>query len=809
MIKFLFPCFTFLQSFKFTHAQLSKPIAHDDNLPTAGNKFLSRVSDIDDDANNSSLVDYDYQDDEEGDSICRGVDVNLRWTTEVSSSVYATPLVMDLHSDGHKEVVVGTFVHYLEALEGADGAKSPGWPVFHKSSVHSSPIQRDLDNDGIPEIILANYDGEILVFDHNGNQVHKLELPRLRVRKDWYVGLAPDPVDHSRPDAGGDYKADIDDQIARQEGREPPPPRTPDDLPSWLDSNETTKTSSRSLQQSDAMGKDTVENEQEMSAEAEESFQSLNAYDDYSQEDYYDRHVMRDEDDYPQDDFWDDQDFKEARHDHEQGYVSVDAHVLCTPVIADIDNDGRLELVVGVSWFYDREYYDDNDGHHQELGRDVDVSKYIASGVVVLDLDPHSGFQVKWKQHLDLTTDHLQYRAYVYSSPTLADLDGDGTMEVIIGTSVGFLYVLNADGQPRPGWPIQMGEIQGQVAVADVNDDGFAEIVACDTRGNVVVMDAKGKEVWEMHLKSLIAQGAMVGDVDGDGYSEVVVGTSSGHVHALNGRTGKAIRGFPYRTYGRIMSPILITRLNPRKKQQHLVLVSFDGLMYIIDGKSACATTVDIGETSYSMPLLDDLDNDGKMDLVITTMNGNVYCFETRAPYHPLNTWTSQVHSRNGFTARDNWVGVAATETSRARRDIGGDYFTVTFDVVDNRPKAFSPAVTAEGGPGSVRAPYTVQVELHATCNGCKKNGFATTSMVAPQPGTYSVRLPCPVQRTVGTVSLEMKDGRNFFFSDTFTVSFHMHVYRLLKWLLALPFLLMSLALVNLGAQKNGAALPE
>ena len=28
--------------------------------------------------------------------------------------------------------------------------------------------------------------------------------------------------------------------------------------------------------------------------------------------------------------------------------------------------------------------------------------------------------------HLDLTTDDTKYRAYIYSSPTVADLDGDG-----------------------------------------------------------------------------------------------------------------------------------------------------------------------------------------------------------------------------------------------------------------------------------------------------------------------------------------------------------------------------------------------
>jgi FG-GAP repeat len=52
---------------------------------------------------------------------------------------------------------------------------------------------------------------------------------------------------------------------------------------------------------------------------------------------------------------------------------------------------------------------------------------------------------------------------------------------------------------------------------------------------------------------------------------------------------------------------------------------------------------VDIGETSYSMVLADDLNHDGRTDLLVTTMNGNVYVFETPAKHHPLGSWTSQV----------------------------------------------------------------------------------------------------------------------------------------------------------------------
>ena len=38
----------------------------------------------------------------------------LKWMTEVSSSIYATPLIHDLYSDGHKDIIVPSFVHYLE-----------------------------------------------------------------------------------------------------------------------------------------------------------------------------------------------------------------------------------------------------------------------------------------------------------------------------------------------------------------------------------------------------------------------------------------------------------------------------------------------------------------------------------------------------------------------------------------------------------------------------------------------------------------------------------------------------------------------
>lgn len=70
----------------------------------------------------------------------------------------------------------------------------------------------------------------------------------------------------------------------------------------------------------------------------------------------------------------------QAAHTFDTEYIYLDAHILSTPAIADIDADGNDELVIAVSYFYDAEYYDDP-LHAQEL-KGIDKDKYVAGKVV-------------------------------------------------------------------------------------------------------------------------------------------------------------------------------------------------------------------------------------------------------------------------------------------------------------------------------------------------------------------------------------------------------------------------------------------
>ncbi len=52
-------------------------------------------------------------------------------------------------------------------------------------------------------------------------------------------------------------------------------------------------------------------------------------------------------------------------------------------------------------------------------------------------------------------------------------------------------------------------------------------------------------------------------------------------------------------------------------------------------------------------------------------------------------------------------------------------------------------------------------------------------------------QIPCPRTRSTATIHLELTDSTGLTLSDEFTLSFHMHFHKLLKWLIAGPLALM------------------
>ena len=84
-------------------------------------------------------------------------------------------------------------------------------------------------------------------------------------------------------------------------------------------------------------------------------------------------------------------------------------------------------------------------------------------------------------------------------SPAAADLDGDGTIEVVAGTLYG-LNVFGSDGQPRAGFPVLVGTaVRSIPALYDVDRDGRLEII-CTSEGSLHVFNDDGSyaDGWPM-----------------------------------------------------------------------------------------------------------------------------------------------------------------------------------------------------------------------------------------------------------------------------------------------------------------------
>ncbi|MDW8366667.1 MAG: FG-GAP-like repeat-containing protein, partial [Abditibacteriales bacterium] len=114
----------------------------------------------------------------------------------------------------------------------------------------------------------------------------------------------------------------------------------------------------------------------------------------------------------------------------------------------------------------------------------------------------------------------------------VGDFDGDGKLEIGVPVLNGTLLCLNAaDGSHK--WRIQT-PVTGDVIAADVNSDGIMELLFAGRDGKLRAVNGKdGRAVW-----SIAASGQpIVADVDGDGWVEVLAVGNDGVLRVIGETT--------------------------------------------------------------------------------------------------------------------------------------------------------------------------------------------------------------------------------------------------------------------------------
>ena len=151
------------------------------------------------------------------------------------------------------------------------------------------------------------------------------------------------------------------------------------------------------------------------------------------------------------------------------------------------------------------------------------------------------------------------------SSPALADFDGDGQPWIVVGDDAGWLHVVDVDGRERPGFPVRtrgpgpgptptphppggnVHSIEASPAVADVDGDGRLEIAVGAWDGRMYLWDDAGRPLpgWPVRVADQIISSAALVDLDDDGRLDVVVGSKDGHLYGWTAE-GRPLPGFPH-----------------------------------------------------------------------------------------------------------------------------------------------------------------------------------------------------------------------------------------------------------------------
>jgi len=220
----------------------------------------------------------------------------------------------------------------------------------------------------------------------------------------------------------------------------------------------------------------------------------------------------------------------------------------------------------------------------------------------------------------------------VATSPLAADLDGDGSVEVILGefkpgdagdgSRLG--YVL--DGAGNAEYTVPMRHNSAAAAAADFDGDGalellFSEGSHSDVSGGLGFAAFNGEDgsaLWRFETpfdggEGFFASPAFA-DVDGDGRLDLIAGSMDHTAYALRGTDGSVLwRSLRFEHYVRHSTPMADLDGDGALEA---TFATEAGVVHTLDATSGAQEwTVDLGDIVAATPSIGDFDGDGNLEV--------------------------------------------------------------------------------------------------------------------------------------------------------------------------------------------------
>ncbi len=270
-----------------------------------------------------------------------------------------------------------------------------------------------------------------------------------------------------------------------------------------------------------------------------------------------------------------------------------------TPVIADINKDKFLDVIVGDS-----------------------------SGAI-LALDGQQGKSIF----------EFQLSGRILAPLVTTDMNGDGVADIIATSDAGLITaVAFVDGKPKALWKspddLNPGQIVNRPALRDLNADGIPEVLVPTANKGLVALDgARGWELWNTagRTRGRLQTRPLVADINRDGAIDIVTVSDTGQVLAVTpskDRPGKS----PVSPWAIDLAAVdYASPAYIRAGEQGWVIVATrnDGVVALNAANGRTAWHTRLNKNFYASPVTTDATGNGIADVVVVATNGDIHVLES------------------------------------------------------------------------------------------------------------------------------------------------------------------------------------